>query len=85
MPRESFAAVCSFLALNHGSLSVLVHPLTREERADHSARKAWIGDPWPILLSALPEVLDDVPLQYPSLGERSSFLASFVAVILTVI
>ncbi|KAF8534337.1 DOPA-like domain-containing protein [Trichophaea hybrida] len=68
VPRESFAAVFSFLALNHGSLSVLVHPLTREERKDHSSRKAWIGEPWPVLLEVLPDVLDDVPLQYPSLG-----------------
>ncbi|KAA8908982.1 DOPA-like domain-containing protein [Sphaerosporella brunnea] len=68
VPRESFAAVFSFLALNHGTLSVLVHPLTREEVADHSTRKAWIGEPWPVLLDVLDEAKEKVPLQYPSLG-----------------
>jgi DOPA 4,5-dioxygenase len=48
---------------------VLVHPLTREEREDHDSRKAWIGESWPVLLEVLPDVLNDVPLQYPSLGE----------------
>ncbi|CCX13031.1 DOPA-like domain-containing protein [Pyronema domesticum] len=68
VPHESFAEVFSFMALNHGELSVLVHPLTRHEREDHSSRKAWIGQPWPILLDLLPEDLETVPLQYPALG-----------------
>ncbi|KAI5820124.1 DOPA-like domain-containing protein [Pyronema omphalodes] len=68
VPRESFAEVFSFMALNHGELSVLVHPLTRHEREDHSSRRAWIGQPWPILLDQLPEDLGRAPLQYPTLG-----------------
>jgi DOPA 4,5-dioxygenase len=47
--RTSF----SFLAPNRGTLSGLVHSLTREEAVNHSARKAWIGDPWPVLLDVL--------------------------------
>ncbi|TCD67999.1 hypothetical protein EIP91_011668 [Steccherinum ochraceum] len=30
-PSESFAAVFSYLSLNRGNLSILVHPLTREQ------------------------------------------------------
>jgi DOPA 4,5-dioxygenase len=71
VPKESFAAVFSYLSLNHGALSVLVHPLTRQEVADHSIRKAWIGDPWPVMLEVLDEVKERVPLQYPSLGKNS--------------
>ncbi|KAI0035005.1 DOPA-like domain-containing protein [Vararia minispora EC-137] len=66
-PSESFAAVFSYLCQNRGELSVLVHPLTREERTDHDTRKAWIGPSYPLDLSALPILSDSVPLQYPSL------------------
>jgi DOPA 4,5-dioxygenase len=71
VPKESFAAVFSFLSLNHWALSVLVHPLTRQEVAVHSIRKAWIGEPWQVLLEVLYEAKDTVPLQYPSLGKDS--------------
>ncbi|KAF8589729.1 hypothetical protein K439DRAFT_1657773 [Ramaria rubella] len=60
-PSESFASVFSYLCQNRGELSVLVHPLTKEER------KAWIGDPWPIDLAALPVTSPSLPLQYASL------------------
>ncbi|PAV23404.1 dopa -dioxygenase [Pyrrhoderma noxium] len=32
-PSESFASVFSYLCMNRGELSILVHPLTKEERA----------------------------------------------------
>ncbi|PVF98340.1 hypothetical protein CPB86DRAFT_784966 [Serendipita vermifera] len=67
-PTESFASVFSYLCQNHGSLSVLIHPLTRHERLDHSARSAWIGAPFPLDLSTLPVLSAKIPLQYPSLG-----------------
>ncbi|PBK63817.1 hypothetical protein ARMSODRAFT_527766 [Armillaria solidipes] len=67
VPAESFSSVFSFIALNHGQLSVLVHPLTLDEREDHEHRNAWIGPPFPLDLSALPEKANSVPLQYPSL------------------
>ncbi|KAF8920554.1 DOPA-like domain-containing protein [Mucidula mucida] len=67
VPAETFSAVFSYLVLNRGNLSVLVHPLTREPRADHDQRKAWIGDPWPLDLSMLPTRTDNVPSQYASL------------------
>jgi len=39
---------------------------------DHDTRKAWIGQPWPIDLSALPIKSKKLPLQYQSLSERRS-------------
>ncbi|KAI0713625.1 DOPA-like domain-containing protein [Earliella scabrosa] len=66
-PSESFASVYSYLCLNRGNLSVLIHPLTREERRDHEIRQAWLGPSFPLDLSTLPVRSDEVPLQYPSL------------------
>ncbi|KAG8885973.1 hypothetical protein FRB97_008511 [Tulasnella sp. 331] len=74
-PLESFASVYSYLALNRGNLSILIHPLTRDERADHEVRNAWMGPSFPLNLDTLPVRSDDVPLQYPSLrlGYSSTF------------
>ncbi|KAH9857534.1 DOPA-like domain-containing protein [Lenzites betulinus] len=47
--------------------SVLVHPLTREQRKDHEIRHAWLGPSFPLDLSTLPVKSDEVPLQYASL------------------
>ncbi|KAG8811696.1 hypothetical protein FRB91_001499 [Serendipita sp. 411] len=66
-PTESFASVFSYLCQHHGTLSVLIHPLTRKERLDHSHRSAWIGQPFPLDLSTLPLLSPVVPLQYSSL------------------
>ncbi|TFY79188.1 hypothetical protein EWM64_g4827 [Hericium alpestre] len=66
-PSESFSSLFSYLCMNRGDLSVLVHPLTREERSDHDTRKAWIGPSYPLDLSVLPVKSETVPLQYPSL------------------
>ncbi|EKM56072.1 uncharacterized protein PHACADRAFT_59358, partial [Phanerochaete carnosa HHB-10118-sp] len=66
-PSESFASVFSYLCMNRGSLSILVHPLTREQRKDHEIRNAWIGPSFPLDLSTLPVKSEEVPLQYPSL------------------
>jgi len=67
-PSVSFSSVFSYLCQHHGSLSVLIHPLTREERLDHSGRSAWIGPSFPLDLSTLPILSENIPLQYPSLG-----------------
>ncbi|KAL7282939.1 hypothetical protein PYCCODRAFT_1435754 [Trametes coccinea BRFM310] len=66
-PSESFVSVYSYLCLNRGNLSVLIHPLTREERKDHEIRQAWLGPPFPLDLSTLPVRSDEIPLQYASL------------------
>ncbi|KAG1768993.1 DOPA-like domain-containing protein [Suillus occidentalis] len=67
VPSTSFSSVFSYLCINRGSLSILVHPLTREERKDHEIRSAWIGPPFPLVLSSLPVKTEELPLQYPSL------------------
>ncbi|KAI0315650.1 DOPA-like domain-containing protein [Amylostereum chailletii] len=66
-PSESFASLFSYLCINRGELSILVHPLTREERLDHDTRKAWIGPSYPLDLSVLPVKSEEIPLQYASL------------------
>ncbi|KAF9424619.1 hypothetical protein BGZ94_008026 [Podila epigama] len=66
--REDFARCYSWMVLNRGPHSVLIHPLTREEIADHSTRAAWLGTPVPLDLSRLEPLADHVPSQYPELG-----------------
>ncbi|EIW60922.1 uncharacterized protein TRAVEDRAFT_19453 [Trametes versicolor FP-101664 SS1] len=66
-PSESFVSVYSYLCLNRGTLSILIHPLTREERKDHETRQSWLGPSFPLDLSTLPVSSKEVPLQYASL------------------
>ncbi|KAL1869162.1 hypothetical protein Daus18300_005699 [Diaporthe australafricana] len=67
VPDSSFSDVFFYLSANRGNLSILVHPLTSDQRGDHETRNAWMGTPWPIFLDGLP-VEGDIPLQYPELG-----------------
>ncbi|QYS97945.1 4,5-dioxygenase (Only in Amanita muscaria) [Trichoderma simmonsii] len=67
VPDTSFSEVFFYLATNRGNLSILVHPLTSQQRRDHETRNAWLGTPWPIYLDGLPRKSDEVPLQYPEL------------------
>ncbi|KAI6046781.1 DOPA-like domain-containing protein [Pisolithus marmoratus] len=67
VPSTSFASVFSYLSQNRGNLSIFIHPLTKEERKDHESRNAWMGAPFPLDLSVLPDMMPEVPLQYPSL------------------
>ncbi|KAH7928146.1 hypothetical protein BV22DRAFT_1005470 [Leucogyrophana mollusca] len=70
VPSTSFSAVFSYLCMNRGELSILVHPLTREQVRiveDHEIRNAWLGPSFPLDLSTLPLRSDEIPLQYPSL------------------
>ncbi|KAF8162752.1 DOPA-like domain-containing protein [Crassisporium funariophilum] len=64
VPSETFSAVFSYLCLHRGNLSILVHPLTREQRKDHEIRNAWIGPAFPLDLSTLPLRSDEIPIQY---------------------
>ncbi|RLN51408.1 hypothetical protein BBJ29_000649 [Phytophthora kernoviae] len=61
-PAESFAQVLSWFTLHRGSLSILVHPLTRYEREDHTTHAMWLGTPWVVDLDVLREELPAPPL-----------------------
>ena len=53
---EQFPVVVPFLALNHGPLSVLIHPMSEDAVADHFDHALWLGDRLP---------LDPAPLTKP--------------------
>ncbi|KAH7890094.1 DOPA-like domain-containing protein [Phlebopus sp. FC_14] len=68
VPSTSFSSVFSYLCQNRGNLSILVHPLTREQVSfHHEIRCAWLGPSFPLDLSTLPIKSEEIPLQYPSL------------------
>ena len=49
----SFSHVVSWLALNHGTLNVLVHPNTGNELRDHRDCALWLGKSHVLNLAAL--------------------------------
>ena len=48
-----FPHIVPWLMLNRGGLNVLVHPLTGEDRPDHSDYALWLGERLPLNLDAL--------------------------------
>ena len=52
---DLFATLVPWLMLNHGGLSILVHPNSGRPRDDHLRDRIWIGDPLPLDEAALPE------------------------------
>lgn len=52
---EQFASLVPWLMLNHGELSILVHPNSGDERRDHLNDRIWIGAALPLDAAALPE------------------------------
>jgi len=52
---ELLPALLPWLALSRRGLTVLVHPETGRQRADHSAHALWMGAVLPLKLEVLPE------------------------------
>jgi aromatic ring-cleaving dioxygenase len=52
---DLFGSIVPWLMLNHGDLSILVHPNTGGERRDHLKDRIWIGTALPLDAAALSE------------------------------
>ncbi|KAJ7898451.1 DOPA-like domain-containing protein, partial [Mycena leptocephala] len=46
-PHQTGALFC-WLVVNRGPCSVLIHPNTDDELADHTTLATWMGTPWPL-------------------------------------
>ena len=52
---ELFPALVPFIALNRDGLTVLVHPETGRQKADHLKHALWMGAVLPLDASVLPD------------------------------
>ena len=51
--RDEFANIVPWLMLNRAGLSILVHPRTGDDAADHETNALWLGESLPIDLELL--------------------------------
>jgi aromatic ring-cleaving dioxygenase len=71
--NDVFPALVPWLMLNHGSLSVLVHPNTVNPRRDHTDNSVWIGQPLVVHAEALPdEGVAELPMSPNTIPSRSA-------------
>jgi aromatic ring-cleaving dioxygenase len=56
-PHELLGRFLPWLMLNRGGLTILLHPGTGNDYADHTAHAAWLGDILPLRV----DVLDGAP------------------------
>jgi len=54
---REFARVVPWLMLNHGELSILIHPNTDDGYRDHAAHALWLGAQQELLLDVLRKLL----------------------------
>jgi DOPA 4,5-dioxygenase len=53
---EQFGAIVPWLMLNRDGLRVLVHPMTGDDMADHTANPMWLGEPLALDLAVLASI-----------------------------
>jgi DOPA 4,5-dioxygenase len=61
-----FVNFLSWIQLNHGSLSVLIHPNSEDTYRDHTINAAWLGDKLPLLDYMLKGIDYDPNFGFPS-------------------
>jgi aromatic ring-cleaving dioxygenase len=77
---EVFHVLVPWLMLNHGRLSILVHPNTTNPRRDHLADPLWIGPPVAVHGEKLPEEAAMEQAEYaPGAASVISFLRSILS------
>jgi DOPA 4,5-dioxygenase len=57
--EPEFQRIVPWLMLNREGLNVLVHPLSGDNRADHSTYAMWLGTPVPLRLERLSKKLPE--------------------------
>lgn len=67
---EVFIKVLSWFQLNHGNLSVLIHPQTGDDVKDHTSSALWLGEKLPLLLNVFGEPDGKIPEFGVARGKR---------------